>query len=323
MTRFPAFLITFNQLPARDFMDPHPDYEVLLNDEAVSEIFYDFSGYSGWLPDVRGGVHALQDKPLSQWETLRDNLNAHAKKMIERSSDDEKRVLKAHHTLDKEIMRVFNGKDEKFVKADEFLMAAKVFGRRRDVPWGFCEEVRLEEANKEITPAVIASTILRTSIDDPELTSFIKSISENQTPELTPHLRNGIEELALRDEDDEMVNIAKDWFLFWTREKYPETQCETTGRWLEELRKANVWLNDQGPDKETQARRAQALELDDAISLMKGFTDHSRGDGRLGYKARVLLVKLLSICEEMGRGAPVTRVDSSVVRSFLTHKTHH
>lgn len=319
----PSFLISFNQLPARDFIDPHPDYEVLLNGEAVSKIFYDFSGYSGSIPDIRGRVHAMQDKALAEWWELSDKLNMEAAQKIQKSVSDNARVVKAHHTLDKDIMSVFNGEDEKLVRTEEFLMAAKVFGQRRNVPWNFCEEVSQDRGDAEITLAAIASIILRKNIDDPELLSFINAVVDGKKPQLTPRLRNGIEELAAQDEDDEIISVARDWFLFWTREKYPETQCETTGRWLEELRKANVWLNDPSPDKETQNRRAKALELDDAISLMKGFTDYSRGDGRLGYKARVLLVKLLKICEDMGSGAPVTRVDSSVVRSFLPHKMHH
>lgn len=315
----PEFRITFNKRRSRDFMDPHPDYAICVNGEQAGQLNYNISGYVGRIPTIRGGWAEIQESHIGAWNALKHRLNEEAARAISASADDPDKVVYAHHTWDKRVMRVFNGRDERFVLREELMMAEKVFGRG-DVPWGFCRDAGLESPLREASPEAIADFLVRTVQAGDDLAPFLLGVARGDRPQLTGRTRKALVTFTKTEEEDDVLVGAKSWFFVWTQTAYPETVGEMTDRFLNEVERRNVWVDDL-PGAERGRIRSLALRLDDGIAILRGAMGRGRWDapaegGVFPERARPLLARVFRACDEMGADSPLARADQDLVKAM-------
>lgn len=315
----PDFRITFHKRRSRDFMDPHPDYAVCVNGQQMSELNYNISGYVGRIPTIRGGWAEIQEGHIGAWNALKHRLNDEAARAISGSSGDQDKVVYAHHTWDGRVMRVFNGRDERFVLRDELMMAERVFGQGA-VPWGFCRDAAFEPPLREASPEAVAELLIRSTPAGDDLAPFLLGVARGDRPRLTGRTRKALMTFSETEEGDDVVVGAKSWFFVWAQDAYPETIGEMTERFLNEVERRNVWVDDL-PGAVAGRRRTLALRLDDAVAILRGAMGRGRWDapaegGSFPERARPLLAQVFRSCDEMGADSPLARADQGLVSAM-------
>lgn len=147
----PAFRITLEERAGRHILERTPRYDILVNGESKGELYFNMTGYVGYLPTVHGHKMDIGERGISAFRKEVVQLNREAAQAIERGASDARRVVLTRPTEDKAQVfalsrDVLTGTDEvHLVLRTELLQARKIFGSE-DVGIGFFSEHGFDRA---------------------------------------------------------------------------------------------------------------------------------------------------------------------------------
>lgn len=96
--------ITLREKPGRHMLERQPRYDVLLNGEPVSELYYNMRGYRGALPTVRGGWMDIGERGISAWRKEAAWQNKHAKALLAKVAKSTRRIRTSLPTEDQRVV---------------------------------------------------------------------------------------------------------------------------------------------------------------------------------------------------------------------------
>jgi len=156
-SRRPAFKISLSEKPGRHILERQPRYAVLVNGEVFGELYYNMSGYVGYLPTVQGGKMDIGEKGISAFRREVSVLNKEAAAAIEMGASDARRIVLTAPTEDGVVLfalsrDVLSGTDGvHLISRREFLQAKRIFGSD-DIGTGFFHEHGFD---REAAPTVL------------------------------------------------------------------------------------------------------------------------------------------------------------------------
>lgn len=103
-TDFPKFELSLKEKPGRHIMERTPRYDVLVNGEVKGELYYNMTGFTGYLPYWRGGKFDLGEKGISAFRKEVGILNREARETFAAAAADPERVLQTYDSEDPRII---------------------------------------------------------------------------------------------------------------------------------------------------------------------------------------------------------------------------
>lgn len=126
--------ITLREKPGRHMFEREPRYDVLLNGEPVSELYYNMRGYRGAIPTVRGGWMDIGERGISAWRKEVAWQNKHAKSLLSKSAKSTRRIRNALPTEDKRMVFAISVDTARgATRTEHYLIYRREFLHGRDV----------------------------------------------------------------------------------------------------------------------------------------------------------------------------------------------
>lgn len=151
----PSFRITLQERPGRHILERQPRYDVMVNGERKGELYYNMTGYVGYLPTVQGGKMDIGERGISAFRKEVTALNREAAEAIEKGASDARRIVLTRPTEDARLVfalsrDVLTETDEvHLLSRTELLQARKIFGSE-DVGVGFFSEHGFDRATAPV-----------------------------------------------------------------------------------------------------------------------------------------------------------------------------
>lgn len=135
------FKIKLAEKSGREILERQPRYNVLLNDQPVGELYYNMTGYVGYLPTICGGKMDIGERGISAYRKEAARLNNEAAAAIKAHYEDDRRIV---------LTRPTNSSGDRFVISDDglerqchilrrssLLLAESLFGKDAALGLGF------------------------------------------------------------------------------------------------------------------------------------------------------------------------------------------
>lgn len=141
----PAFRISLAEKPGKHILEREPRFDVLVNGEPQGELYFNMTGYVGYLPTVQGSKMDIGERAISAFRKEVAALNRDAIEAIEQGASNARRLALTFPTTDGSTMfaisrDVVSGTDEAhLLSRREVLQAETIFGSK-DVGLTFFSE---------------------------------------------------------------------------------------------------------------------------------------------------------------------------------------
>lgn len=159
----PVFRITLEERSGRHILERTPRYDILVNGIRKGELYFNMTGYVGYLPTVHGHNMDIGERGISAFRKEVVQLNREAAQAIEKGASDARRVVLTWPTEDKAQVFAMSrdaltGTDEiHLISRSELLQAKKIFGSQ-DIGIGFFSEHGFD---RDTAPVVLFEEIDR------------------------------------------------------------------------------------------------------------------------------------------------------------------
>lgn len=319
-----VFKLVFRERGVRNFMDPNPDYDVILNDVIVGSLSNVQDGLSGYITDHTGKHHDNGGKsaPLSFWKKISGEMEKRGEEAIQASRSEKEFVQHYHQTWDPLIIRLSCRKKEKIVLTQCFRIAVIIFGAPDLVPWGFCEDIPEDYVPDKPTPESVARFLIeRISTSSIATMSFLNEVSIGNVPHLSHIDKNKIRKVLNEPTDNEAVAALSTWLISWMDSTYVMSLGEYLDMFLDEIDKNNIWADKRFSRSGSDLIKGSAERIQEAVMLLRGMRSAPEwkfpAHNLLAPKAALpLLREILRLSSGMGRDGPLVRVDKKLVGIF-------
>jgi len=127
-------VVSLREKPGKHMLETRPRYDVLLNGEVVTELYFNMRGYRGALPTVRGGWMDIGERGISAWKKEVAWQNKHAKALLSKVAKSDRHISITRPTADNRMLFCVshNGAGvprAHFLYRREFVFAMEVFGQ--------------------------------------------------------------------------------------------------------------------------------------------------------------------------------------------------
>lgn len=182
----PSFSLRIEAAPGRHILERMPRYRVMLNDAPQGELYFNMTGYVGYLPTVQGGKMDIGERGIGAFRREVAALNREAREAIGAALDGARRLVLTRPTEDPRLVFALSRDEDggpdgiHLLSRRELIAAERLFGSR-DVGIGFFSEHGFDPGD---APTVLFEEIDRAlAAGLPHVRSRIMDAAEAETHE--------------------------------------------------------------------------------------------------------------------------------------------